>query len=408
MKKKQQIFLSVIIPAYNAEATLFASVGSVATLLPYGHMEVLIVENGSTDKTSEEAENLILAYGDYIRLLHSEKGVSNARNLGIQEAKGRWIYFLDADDAVDAKALRALLKAAEQCSPESLPQKHPDAPYDIVMGAMHRVYDKKTGKNYYRSYPVFWQDEGISAFEQELLKPQTGVGFIWGKLFRKDFLQKNHLALDPDLSMAEDAEFMVRAAHAAKKIAYYPYPSYRYTFNPDSAVRRYRPDYPQGYLDSLKKIRATILGNGWKREYGVNQEVSPELSPNLNSKLNSDLNPELNSEVNQEVSQESGAFRPYDIKTQETYYSFALYHLLLTTVNYSFNPKSGQSASEQIKAYKKLLEEPVYAEALKHIHPEDFSPSRRAVLMLIDKKLYAAVRAAVLVRHMQFKSRTSK
>ncbi|MEE0956344.1 MAG: glycosyltransferase family 2 protein [Eubacterium sp.] len=380
MAEKTQILLSVIIPAYNAEKTLFSAVGSVLPVLPYGHVEVLIVENGSTDKTGEEAENLVLAYGDPVRLLHSDKGVSNARNLGIREARGKWIFFLDADDVVDSKALRSLLKAAEQSTKAADQNKkaaegstdtpvscansagQKKVPLDIVMGAMRRVYDRKTEKIYYRRYPVFWWQKDIASFEQDLMKPQTGVGFIWGKLFRTDFLRKNNLLLDPALSMAEDAEFMVRAVHASERIAYYPYPAYRYSFNSNSAVRRYRPDYPQGYLNSLQKVRAFIMENN---------------------------------------------ARPYDVKTQESYYSFALYHLLLTAVNYSFNPESGLGAEQQIADFKRLLQEPIYAEALNHIHYEDFSMTRRAILMLIAKKQYLAVRAAVGVRHLQFRARTN-
>lgn len=276
--------------------------------------------------------------------------------------------------------MRSLLKAAEQSTKAADQNKkaaegstdtpvscansagQKKVPLDIVMGAMRRVYDRKTEKIYYRRYPVFWWQKDIASFEQDLMKPQTGVGFIWGKLFRTDFLRKNNLLLDPALSMAEDAEFMVRAVHASERIAYYPYPAYRYSFNSNSAVRRYRPDYPQGYLNSLQKVRAFIMENN---------------------------------------------ARPYDVKTQESYYSFALYHLLLTAVNYSFNPESGLGAEQQIADFKRLLQEPIYAEALNHIHYEDFSMTRRAILMLIAKKQYLAVRAAVGVRHLQFRARTN-
>ena len=57
---------------------------------------------------------------------------------------------------------------------------------------------------------------------------------------------------------------------------------------------------------------------------------------------------------------------------RETYYSCVLYHLLLIVINYSFHPQSGLKGKEQIREFKKLLKQPMFDTALKHIHFEDF------------------------------------
>lgn len=87
--------ISVVIPAYNRERCVGSAVDSVLsqTLVP---KEVIVVDDGSTDGTSER----LLAYGEKIRVIsfkHNE-GVSRARNRGAAEARGFWISFLDSDD----------------------------------------------------------------------------------------------------------------------------------------------------------------------------------------------------------------------------------------------------------------------------------------------------------------------
>lgn len=97
-KMKSDIMVSFIIPAYNAEKTIESCIESIISYKGE-ELEVLIIENGSSDMTTEISQKLENRDAR-IKLYHSEKGVSNARNLGIQKATGKWIVFVDADDRV--------------------------------------------------------------------------------------------------------------------------------------------------------------------------------------------------------------------------------------------------------------------------------------------------------------------
>ena len=91
---KNDLSISVIIPTFNRAELLKRALESVQcqTLLPY---EVLVIDDGSTDHTKE----LVNSQFPKVRFFHQEqKGVSAARNRGIQLAKGNWIAFLDSDD----------------------------------------------------------------------------------------------------------------------------------------------------------------------------------------------------------------------------------------------------------------------------------------------------------------------
>ena len=98
-----QLLLSVVIPAYNAETSITGTVQSIyrefQMAIPY---EIIVVENGSTDQTTRVVEKLA-AQMTCVKLYHSEKGVSNARNAGIANASGKWLMFVDADDELQRR-----------------------------------------------------------------------------------------------------------------------------------------------------------------------------------------------------------------------------------------------------------------------------------------------------------------
>ena len=109
---ESKTLISYIIPAYNAEETLTKAVDSIVKGSCTENWEILIVENGSVDKTNQVAEKLEEKFGARVKIFHSKKGVSNARNLGINEAKGKWLAFVDADDYMDAENLQGMYEDA--------------------------------------------------------------------------------------------------------------------------------------------------------------------------------------------------------------------------------------------------------------------------------------------------------
>ena len=106
--------VSVIIPAYNAIATLDAAIGSVLAQ-SYRDFELIVVNDGSTDRTAE----VLRGYGDRIRAIEQENGgAASARNTALGIARGDYIAFLDADDLWKAQLLAELvpvLDADQSC-----------------------------------------------------------------------------------------------------------------------------------------------------------------------------------------------------------------------------------------------------------------------------------------------------
>lgn len=93
--------ISVVIPAYNASSTIVTAIESVQNqqLVDNVKLEIIIINDGSVDNTEEIVKNHISCNSDNVILISKENGgVSEARNLGIREASGEWIAFLDSDD----------------------------------------------------------------------------------------------------------------------------------------------------------------------------------------------------------------------------------------------------------------------------------------------------------------------
>jgi glycosyltransferase involved in cell wall biosynthesis len=106
--------VSVIIPAYNAIATIDAAIGSVLAQ-SYRDFELIVVDDGSTDRTAE----ILLGYGDRIKAVEQENGgAASARNKALGIARGDYIAFLDADDLWKTELLAelvAVLEADQSC-----------------------------------------------------------------------------------------------------------------------------------------------------------------------------------------------------------------------------------------------------------------------------------------------------
>ncbi len=97
-RAQDSVFLSIIIPAYNEEKRLPSTLESIDAFLqkqPYSY-EVLVVENGSTDATTQVAEAFAATH-PYVRVLHSRKGKGAAVKMGMLNARGEYLFICDAD-----------------------------------------------------------------------------------------------------------------------------------------------------------------------------------------------------------------------------------------------------------------------------------------------------------------------
>ncbi|MGF3194966.1 glycosyltransferase family 2 protein [Facklamia sp. P13055] len=115
-----QELVSVIIPVYNSECYIESTLMSVLKQT-YRNIELIIVNDGSTDKSVETIKSTTKDFYHKVHLIHQENsGQSVARNVGIKNSKGKYIYFLDSDDILKIDAIEIMVKKINEYSSDIL------------------------------------------------------------------------------------------------------------------------------------------------------------------------------------------------------------------------------------------------------------------------------------------------
>lgn len=209
---------SVIIPAYNCAGTLESTVRSIQLSGLYDY-EIILVDDGSTDGTAALCDELSGKFAE-IRCVHQQNaGVSAARNRGIAEARGEYLWFVDADDTVDEGSLADAAKVAEEQKPDML-----------IFGMSFDFYHK--GKVYRRESLVPPYDgailpEQLKSHFKEFYECNSFTP-VWNKFCRKDIIVEHKIAFHKDMILMEDFLFVLELLAHCENIYCVPKAIYRY------------------------------------------------------------------------------------------------------------------------------------------------------------------------------------
>ena len=184
--------ISIIVPVYNVENYLERCVESILKQT-YTNFELLLINDGSTDQSGELCDQLVSKNGN-IKVFHLKNaGVSNARNVGIQNSTGEWITFVDGDDFITNDYLETLISAVDG-----------DDSIGFSIGRLHHI---KNGQ--ITELPVFSGKEEKWSTEQtmrELLTTSKTSFFPVAKLFKREII--SDFIFNTDYHLAEDALFL--------------------------------------------------------------------------------------------------------------------------------------------------------------------------------------------------------
>lgn len=236
--------ISVIVPVYNASLYVERCVRSVMAQDYAGETECIIVDDGSTDGSAEIAAEIIGRYSGQVKfhiIRHSRnRGLSEARNTGIEASTGEYILFLDSDDELSIHALSLMADEV---------RKHPGV--DIVAGEYYLC------SNYaaYHSRHTLPYVEGLQACRRELLREGTLLDTAHNKLVRRNLITGNKLRFRTGI-YHEDSLWRWDCAKVVKSIAFLSKPTMVYFNNPGSIVNR--PTLKH-LTDSLEIIETKLL-----------------------------------------------------------------------------------------------------------------------------------------------------
>lgn len=194
--------LSVIIPVYNMESSLGSALYSLL-LQKYKFLEVVIINDGSTDKSEEVALSFREKFDNFQYKFQENKGVSSARNEGMYICKGELMVFMDADDKISPEYFQNLLN---DFSGE-----------DVIISGITKYFDEKENILKPQKKGIISKEEFFKDFVSIQLK--SGIyGFVSNKIIKAKLVKDNQLKFDEDYKLCEDLEFFTRYYALCNKI----------------------------------------------------------------------------------------------------------------------------------------------------------------------------------------------
>lgn len=167
--------LTIVVPIYNVEDFLIKCLDSIFLQFDNNY-EIILVDDGSTDFSSEICNQYKLKYPQTIVIHKENGGLSDARNIGITIAKGEYIYFLDSDDWLAPNAIRTLLNFAINYNCEIVQGGFYYAFYDYLL------YDNSKNISF-----ILNREQAM----KELLKNESIKNFAWGKIYKTEIVKKH-------------------------------------------------------------------------------------------------------------------------------------------------------------------------------------------------------------------------
>lgn len=223
--------LSIIIPAYNAADTIEKCVESVCLAFPdYHKVEILIVNDGSKDKTAEIVSGIIDRNKHIIRLLNQQNGgVSRARNLGLQNATGEWVIFVDADDELSVGTQETLFSLIDSTESDSL-----------IMYSMKYIYPERVTNVEFPNTEISIRDI-LSKTKYDKIR---GLALCspCNKVYNSRIIKENQIQFSPDIKIGEDFIFNCRYNRSISTFKMISETLYQYNCNEKSAIGRFYPD----------------------------------------------------------------------------------------------------------------------------------------------------------------------
>lgn len=215
LKKEVNVVISIIIPVYNGEGYLQKCIESIQKQT-YSDIEIILINDGSTDNSGRICDEFT-GKDKRIKVIHKKnEGVSIARNIGIQEAKGEYIGFVDCDDYLESAMYEKLLKSIVRNKADMAICNYSNNEYfNLEKETLNQneLFDLILDKDKFRGYP-------------------------WNKLYKSELLK--NLNFNKSISLCEDLLFNCEYVTRCKKISIIDEKLYNYIKREGSAINTFR------------------------------------------------------------------------------------------------------------------------------------------------------------------------
>lgn len=206
---------SIVIPVYNVESYIRRCVESVLCQ-KCADVEIILVDDGSTDNSANICDEFAAKYKEVIVVHKNNGGLSDARNVGIEKASGKYVIFLDSDDYWESDFLKRLNSFID---------------FDCDVFVIDAIINELRVLDHAKS--LLLKKVGGKLFLKESLRQGKMPMAAWLYVYRLSFLKKNNLYFKIN-TLHEDEQFTPRALLLAKQVFYTGLNPYRYELRENS------------------------------------------------------------------------------------------------------------------------------------------------------------------------------
>lgn len=237
---------SVVVPCWNVERWVEDAVGSVLRGT-FQDFEIIAVDDGSTDGTGEVLDRLASADAR-VRVLHQpNRGVSSARNRGLDAARGKYLFFLDGDDSYEPDFLALGVAELERTDSDycvfAFAERRNGAveSHVVPLNGDYRYADNAAIRAHFLKRLIgYSMDEVRAWYAGRSLVAEREIGSVWRCAFRREVIERIGLRFDESLVNWEDAYFTYEFLLSARRMTCVNRPIYIYRIHAGSAVESRR------------------------------------------------------------------------------------------------------------------------------------------------------------------------
>lgn len=239
-------FVSIVIPVYNVAPYLRQCLDSLL-MQTYGDWEAICVDDGSTDESSAVLDEYASKDARFIVRHIRNSGVSAARNVGIDLAKGEWLEFVDSDDFLEPDHIMSF-------------RYGPMDKADINFFPHQATWE--SGEKICYRFPPFTKLDSIAEMARKVKQMVYNgthvnfLGYTWNKFIRMDLVKKFNLRFVEGFENAEDEVFAFHLVREAESIAFMDAPLYQYRVRVGGLTDTAKRSYSQS-VELFKDIAAT-------------------------------------------------------------------------------------------------------------------------------------------------------
>jgi glycosyltransferase involved in cell wall biosynthesis len=282
--------VSIVVPVYNMGDKIENCVQSLINQT-YRNIEIILVDDGSKDDSYAHCFHLAEIDPRVVALHTENRGSGPARNTGIDNATGRYIYFPDADDYLDPQAIDILVKAMD------------NGKYDLVVFGFRNV--NQDGKEIkVKQYENAEKDGDIirSNYSPYMTTmSEFGIqGAPWNKFFDLNVIRE-HKVEYPPLRRHQDEGFIARYMCHAKRVHFISDVLYTYYVNDLQAEwKKYPVDYIDAVIGLYETRKETILT--WNpKDYAIQNLIEREYLCNIIKSLELSFSPKMSFDKNNRI-----------------------------------------------------------------------------------------------------------